>query len=243
VAGDNWAYLSSGTWSLMGVEAAEPVITEASRELAFTNEIGYGGVVRLQKNLVGLWIVQECRRHWAQAGREYDYATLTQLAAKAPPFVSLINPADPRFMSPGGMPGKIVAFCRETRQPPPADPGAFVRCALESLALIYRRTLEQIGQLTGHSIRRLHVVGGGGRNSLLNQFIANALGITVIAGPAEASAMGNLLIQAIALGQLPSLSAAREVVRHSMAIETVEPDSVEPWRAAYSRLEKYPSAI
>jgi rhamnulokinase len=237
-SGDDWAYLSSGTWSLMGVEIAEPIITDASRELNFTNEIGYGGTVRLLKNIVGLWIVQECRRQWAKAGQQYDYAALTQLAAQSPPFVSLINPADPRFLSPGDMPDKIAAFCRETRQPAPSEPGAFVRCTLESLALFYRHTLQQIERLVGRKIRRLHVVGGGSKNPLLNQFIANALGIPVMAGPAEASALGNLLIQAIALGHLPSLATAREVVRNSTAIESVEPQELAPWRAAFDRLEQ-----
>lgn len=236
-AGDDWAYLSSGTWSLMGVELTEPIITDASRELNFTNEIGYGGTVRLLKNIVGLWIVQECRRQWARAGQKFDYPTLTRLAAGSQPFISLINPADPRFLSPGDMPDKIAAFCRETQQPVPADPGAFVRCTLESLALFYRHTLQQMEGLVGRKIRRIHVVGGGSKNPLLNQFIANALGIPVIAGPAEASAMGNLLIQAIALGHLPSLAAAREVVRKSTAIESVEPQATAPWQQAYARLE------
>jgi rhamnulokinase len=238
-AGEDWAYLSSGTWSLMGVELAQPTITDASRDLNFTNEIGYGGTVRLLKNIIGLWVVQECRRQWAKAGQKFDYPTLTRLAANSPPFVSLINPADPRFLSPGDMPEKIAAFCRETKQPVPADPGAFVRCALESLALFYRHTLRQLEGLIGRNIRRLHVVGGGSKNPLLNQFIANALEIPVSAGPAEASAMGNLLIQAIALGRLPSLAAAREVVRQSTAMETIEPQATAPWQQAYSRLEGF----
>jgi rhamnulokinase len=231
------AYLSSGTWSLMGVECDEPIITDTSRDLNFTNEIGYGGTVRLLKNIIGLWIVQECRRHWARAGQEFDYPTLTRMAAEAPPFAALIDPADPRFMSPGDMPDKIAAFCRETGQPAPAEPGAMVRCILESLALFYRHTLQQIERLIGRKIRRLHVVGGGSRNPLLNQFIANALGIPAIAGPAEASAMGNLLIQAIALRHLPSLAAAREVVRRSTPIDTVQPQDGRAWREAYGRLE------
>ena len=238
VSGDDWAYLSSGTWSLMGVESADPVITDASRELGFTNEIGYRGPIRLLKNIIGLWIVQECRRHWAGAGREHDYATLTRMAADSEPFVSLIDPSDPRFMGPGDMPGKIASFCRETSQPPPTDPGAFVRCILESLALFYRRTLGQIEQLIGRKIRRLHIVGGGSRNQLLNQFIAGALGIPVIAGPVEASAAGNILIQAIALGRLPSLAAARDMVRRSTPLEIIEPQSTRPWDSAYRRLEK-----
>jgi rhamnulokinase len=237
-SGGDWAYLSSGTWSLMGVECAEPVISEQSRDLNFTNEIGFGGTVRFLKNIIGLWLVQECRRHWAQAGRNYEYAELTELAARSPPFLALVNPADERFMSPGGMPGKIAAFCRESGQPVPADPGAVVRCALESLALFYRRTARQLEQVTGREIRRLHVVGGGSKNALLNQFVANALEIPVIAGPAEASAIGNLLIQGIALGQLPSIAAARDVVRNSTRITAVMPRDTAHWRAAYARLEK-----
>ncbi len=233
-----WAYLSSGTWSLMGVELSNPIITDASRELNFTNEIGYGGTVRFLKNIIGLWIVQECRRSWARAGQEHDYESLTRMAANSSPFTCLINPADPRFMSPGDMPQKIAAFCRETDQAVPSDPGAVVRCILESLALFYRRTLQQIELLTGLKIARLHVVGGGSKNALLNRFIANALGIPVIAGPVEASAMGNLLIQAIALGRLPSLAAAREVVRNSISIEIIQPESAEPWQAAGARLER-----
>ncbi len=234
-AGGSWAYLSSGTWSLMGVEAARPILTEACRELNFTNEIGYGGSVRLLKNIIGLWLVQECRRAWAGAGPGYDYATLTGLAAQAPPFVSLINPADARFVSPGDMPGKIAAYCRETGQPEPASPGAFIRCALESLALLYRRTARQLEQLTGRPITRLHVVGGGSKNQLLNQFTADALQLPVLAGPAEATAAGNILVQALALGELPSLSAARQVVRTSFPVETVSPRSGAEWEAAYTR--------
>ena len=235
--GENWAYLSSGTWSLMGVEWPQPVINDLGRELNFTNEIGYGGTVRLLKNIVGLWLVQECRREWAEGGQEYDYGRLTQLAAAAEPFVSLINPADPRFVSPDDMPAKIAAFCQETGQSVPGSPGAFVRCALESLALFYRTVLRQLERLTGRKIERLNIVGGGSRNALLNQFTANALQIPVIAGPTESTALGNILVQAIALGHLPSLAAAREVVRHSFDVATVQPQAAAEWEAAYARLE------
>lgn len=230
-----WAYLSSGTWSLMGVEAPHPMITETSRELNFTNEIGFGGSVRLLKNLSGLWLVQECRREWAKSGRDFDYAALTRLAAEAPPFAALINPADARFLPPDDMPGRIAAFCRQTGQPAPATPGGFVRCALESLALLYRHTLKQIEQLLGRRIDRLHVVGGGSQNELLNQFTANALQIPVLAGPVEATAAGNVLVQAIALGHLPSLAAARAVVRASWPLRTFEPTDAAAWDEAYGR--------
>ena len=237
--GENWAYLSSGTWSLMGVELPTPILSDACRELNFTNEIGYGGTTRLLKNIVGLWIVQECRREWERAGSEFDYATLTQLASDAPPFVSLINPADPRFLSPGDMPEKIAAFCRETSQPVPVNPGATIRCVLESLALLYRRTLRQIEKLTGKKITRLHIVGGGSRNELLNQFAANSLQLPMLAGPVEATAAGNILIQAITLGDLPSLAAARSVVKKSFDLVEIQPQDAAEWNKAFARLEKF----
>jgi len=237
-SGEGWAYLRSGTWSLMGVELPAPIITDPCRELNFTNEIGYGGSVRLLKNIVGLWIVQECRGQWAKQGSDYDYATLTQMAAAAAPFVSLINPADPRFLSPGDMPARIAAYCRETGQPSPPSPGAAIRCALESLALLYRRTGLQIEQLTGRKIERLHIVGGGARNALLNQFTANALQIPVLAGPVEATAAGNIVVQAIASGRLASLAEAREVVRASSEITQVDPGDAPEWEAANRRWEK-----
>jgi rhamnulokinase len=236
--GRNWAYLSSGTWSLMGVEARKPVLTARCRELNFTNEIGYGGSVRLLKNISGLWLVQECRREWAKAGREYDYATLTRLAADAAPFRSLVNPADSRFLAPDGMPGKIAALCRETGQPEPSNPGEFVRCSLESLALLYRRTLLMLETLTGMKIERLHIVGGGSQNALLNQFAANSIQRTVVTGPVEATAAGNIIVQALALGDLPSLEAARQVIANSSETTTVQPRDAALWQAQYERFEK-----
>jgi rhamnulokinase len=237
-AGENWAYLSSGTWSLMGVEWPQPVITDEGRALGFTNEIGFGNTVRLLKNIVGLWIVQECRRQWAKEGKKYDFDALEWLAAAAPPFVSLINPDDPRFLSPDNMPQKIAGFCRETGQPAPAGHGAFMRCVYESLALFYRVTLRRLERLTGKKIERLHIVGGGSQAVTLNQCTANALKIPVLAGPAECTATGNILIQAIALGHLPSHAAAREVVRNSFALKTFTPRDAGPWDAAAARFEK-----
>lgn len=231
-SGEDWGYLSSGTWSLMGVELPAPLVTAECRELNFTNEIGFGGSIRLLKNISGLWLVQECRRAWAAEGGEFDYATLTDLAAEAKPFVSLIDPTDLRFLAPASMPEAIAGYCRETGQAVPDSPGAFVRCALESLALLYRQTRDQIETLTRRKIRRLHVVGGGSKNELLNQFTANALQIPVLAGPVEATAAGNVLIQAIGLGHLPSLEAARAVVRESMPMKMVQPQEAEAWEAA-----------
>ncbi len=228
-SGENWAYLSSGTWSLMGVELARPVINEQGRSLGFTNEIGFGNSVRLLKNIIGLWILQECRRQWAKEGKKYDFGALEQLSASAPPFVSLINPDNPRFLSPDDMPRKIAEFCAETGQPVPASHGAFVRCIYESLALFYRVTLRRLERLIGKKIEHLHIVGGGSKDMTLNQFAANALKIPVIAGPTECAATGNILIQAIALGHIPSLAAAREIVRNSFELKTFTPEHSLQW--------------
>ena len=236
--GENWAYLSSGTWSLMGVEWPRPVITDQGRSLGFTNEIGYGDSVRLLKNIVGLWIVQECRRYWAKQGKKYEFDELAALSNSAPPFVSLINPDDPRFLSPDDMPKKIAEFCAETGQPAPADTGAVMRCIYESLALFYRVTLRKTERLIGKKIERLHIVGGGSQDATLNQFAANALKIPVLAGPKECAALGNILVQAIALGHLPSHAAAREVVRNSFELKTFTPQSPAEWDAAALRFEK-----
>ena len=237
-SGSHWAYISSGTWSLMGVESVVPIINDTCRELNFTNEIGHGGSVRLLKNIIGLWLVQECRRTWAASGRDLGYAELADLAGAEPPFVSLINPADPRFIPPDHMPERIAAFCRETGQPVPRNEGATIRCVLESLALLYRQTLRQVERITGSRMLQLHIVGGGSRNALLNQFTANAAQTRVLAGPTEATAAGNILVQAIALGHLPSLAAARKVVRDSMETVVYEPVDAAPWAQAFDRFEK-----
>jgi rhamnulokinase len=237
-SGENWAYLSSGTWSLMGVEWLQPIITDQGRALGFTNEIGFGNSVRLLKNIVGLWIVQECRRQWTKEGKKYDFAALEQLAAAAPPFVSLINADDPRFLSPDNMPKKIAEFCQETGQPVPANHAAYMRCIYESLALFYRVVLRRIERLTGKKIGQLHIVGGGSKDATLNQFAANALKIPVIAGPTECTATGNMLVQAIALGHVPSHAAAREIVRNSFEMKTFTPQNSAQWDAAAARFEK-----
>jgi rhamnulokinase len=237
-SGENWAYLSSGTWSLMGVEWPQPVITDQGRALGFTNEIGFGNSVRLLKNIVGLWIVQECRRQWSKEGKKYDFAALEKMAVETPPFVSLINADDPRFLSPDDMPKKIAEFCAETGQPVPANHAAFMRCIYESLALFYRVVLRRIERLTGKKIERLHIVGGGSKDATLNQFAANVLKIPVIAGPTECTATGNMLVQAIALGYIPSHAAAREIVRNSFELKTFTPQDSAQWDAAAARFEK-----
>jgi rhamnulokinase len=233
--GQDWAFLSSGTWSLLGAELGAPVIDAQSRKYNFTNEAGYAGTTMFRKNIVGLWIVQECKRAWAAMGNEYSYDELTAMAEAAEPLRSLIHPEDPRFGKPGRMPGKIVDYCRETGQPVPTDPGSMIRCVLESLALLYAKTLGECAAATGRKFRTLHVVGGGSRNRLLNQLTADALQLTVQAGPVEATAIGNLLIQAKTLGH--ETGDIRSVVRRSFALETFAPADAGAWHGAAKKFE------
>lgn len=237
-AGDDWCYLSSGTWSLLGVEVTAPLITPAVQQYNFTNEGGVAGTFRLLKNVMGLWIVQECRRYWAAQGEEFTYDELTHLAAGAPALRTLIDPDDRRFLAPGDMPRKIAAFARETGQPEPETVGEYVRCVLESLALKYRMVIEQLEEVTGRPLRVLHVVGGGSRNKLLNRFTAGATGRHVLAGPVEATAMGNLAVQAIAHGALGDLGEARSLIRRSVALEESAPADRALWDDAYGRFLK-----
>jgi rhamnulokinase len=236
--GGDWAYLSSGTWSLMGVEMDAPLMGEACRELNFTNEVGFGGTVRLLKNIIGLWLVQECRRSWMALGETHDYDELSKLASEAEPFRSLINPDDARFLAPENMPAGIASFCRETGQPEPRTPGEFVRCCLESLALLYRLTLRRVTALSGRRVETLHIVGGGGRNVLLNQFAADACGVRVVAGPVEATALGNVLVQAIAAGEIADLAEGRRLVAESFAVQSFFPGDADKWDAAAARFGK-----
>lgn len=234
----DWAFISSGTWSLLGTEARTPVIDAGSRKHNFTNEVGYGGTIMVRKNIVGLWIVQECRRAWSELGNEYDYDQLTAMAEAAEPLRSLIRPDDARFGKPGRMPGKIAEYCRETGQPVPTDPGSFIRCALESLALLYARTLAECEAVVGRRFKTLHIVGGGSRNRLLNQFTADAVGFPVQAGPVEATAIGNLLIQAKTLGDLGGHATRsgsediRAVVRASFPVKLFAPEDPGVWNTA-----------
>ncbi len=236
--GEDWAFLSSGTWSLIGVELPAPLINDAIREANFTNEGGYGGTTRFLKNIVGLWILQECRRDWERRGENRDYAELNRLASEASPLRTLIDPDDARFLKPGDMPAKIQAFASETGQPVPSTPGEFTRAILESLALLYRSTLASVEKLSGRGIRKLHIVGGGSQSRLLNQFAADATGRLVIAGPVEATAIGNILVQAIADRKLSSLEGLRETVRKSVPVAEFEPSGNPDWAAAFARFEK-----
>lgn len=224
------AYLSSGTWSLMGVEVPEPVINDLSLVLNFTNEGGVGQTIRLLKNIMGLWLVQECQRQW-----RHDWPALERLAATAAPFRSLVDPDSPEFLSPGDMPAAIRGFCRRTGQPEPADEGAVVRCCLESLALKYRIVFEDLERLTGRRLDVIRIVGGGCRNRLLNQFTADACGRPVVAGPVEATAMGNILVQAVATGHMRNLAEGRRAVAASAGREEFAPADPGPWNAVNTR--------
>ncbi len=214
----NSIYISSGTWSLMGVETAEPVINDQSQALDFTNEGGVAGTIRLLKNVAGLWLLQESRRQWMREGREYSWAELDSLAQDAEPLRSIVNPDAPEFASPGDTPSMIRDYCQRTDQPIPESEGAIVRCILESLALKYRWVLESLETLVGHRLDTIRIVGGGTQNQLLNQFTADACDRTVVTGPIEATALGNLMMQAIATGHLADVAAGgRPSPRHSNA--------------------------
>ena len=233
----NWCYISSGTWSLMGVERSEPIINADSLRHNFTNEVGFGRSIRFLRNIMGLWLVQESRREFARSGREFTYGELTALAAGAE-CEAVIDPDHKPFLSPGEMPAKIERFCRDSNQPAPADPGQIVRCCLESLALRYRRTLEHLEELTGQQIETIHIVGGGSQNELLNQMTADACARTVVAGPAEATAIGNLLVQAISVGAVASLAEARRIVRESFDVKRFEPREPAAWDAKHARFRE-----
>jgi len=233
--GDDWCYISSGTWSLMGVEVPEPIITDAALKCNFTNEGGVAGTYRFLKNIGGLWLVQESRRTWEREGREIGYDELAALAAQAAPLVSIVEPDHPSFLHPGDMPSRISEFCGQTGQPEPGDVGAVVRCILESLALKYRWVLERLEEMLGRRIARVHIVGGGTQNTLLSQLAADAMQRPVIAGPVEATAIGSIMIQAIAVGEVGSLAEAREIIAASFPTVTYEPGPVAGWEEAYER--------
>lgn len=235
VVEQDYLWISSGTWSVMGTEVKDPVINAASLAYNLTNEGGVAQTFRLCKNVVGLWLVQECRRTWARAGEELSYDALVETAQRARPFGSLIDPDDTAFLPPGDMPARIAAFCQQTGQPVPEEKGATVRCALESLALKYRFQLERFEALLGKRLHTIHIIGGGTRNRLLCQFTADATGRQVIAGPVEATALGNALMQALALGHLGSLSEGRQAIGRSFETVSYEPHGTEAWDEAYRR--------
>jgi len=234
----NYAYLSSGTWSLMGMELERPVVTEASLKYNFTNEGGVCNTIRFLKNISGLWLVQECRRTWAARGEALDYAALTKQATAAQSLTAFVDPNHPDFLSAGDMPARIQKFCKRTGQPVPQTKGAIVRVALESLAMKYRWVLERLEELTGQPADVLHMVGGGTQNKLLNQLAANAVGRPVITGPIEATAVGNILMQLLATQRIKSLAEGRRIVRASFPTDTYEAQHAAVWRAAYAQFLK-----
>ena len=240
-AGGATAFLSSGTWSLLGTEIDAPVISAQARDMNFTNEGGVAGTIRLLKNIGGLWLLQACRRTWMTAdGRSAEYEDLMTAAAdERLAFMSLVDPDHHAFLNPLNMPAEIAAFCRQTDQPEPPDPPAFVRAILESLALKYRVVLEQLETLTGRRIEEIRVVGGGARNRLLNQFTADATGRTVVAGPIEATALGNIALQMIATGAVGSIADARAVIERSFPVERYVPANTDRWDAQYRRFVDY----
>jgi len=238
------AYISSGTWSLVGVETREPVINEAAMAANLTNEGGAFGTIRLLRNSTGMWLLQESRRQWAREGREYSYDELVRLATPVPTGGSLVNTDHPSFVAPGDLPARVRAYCARTGQSAPEDEAAVVRCVLDSLALGYRRTVEDLATVTGRPVTAVHIVGGGSRNPLLNQAVADVTGLPVIAGPVEATALGNILVQLIALGDIKDLSQAREVVRAGAGpeIRRVEPSTTDRLAQRYGRYRELVAA-
>jgi rhamnulokinase len=234
----DWCYISSGTWSLMGVELPEPVINEQSLRHNFTNEGGVGGTIRLLKNITGLWLVQECRRAWQQIGRNESWESLNRMTAAATPLTAVIDPDAPQFQAPCDMPEEIRAFCRETGQQVPADDGTVLRVCLESLALRCRYVLTALEELVGGRLETIHIVGGGTQNEQLCQATADACQRRVTAGPIEATVIGNVLVQMLADGSLGSIAEARELVRRSFPVRQYEPRDAARWDEAYGRFLK-----
>jgi rhamnulokinase len=236
------AYISAGTWSLVGLELTEPLIDDRTFSANLTNEGGVEGTVRLLRNVTGLWLLHECRRAWALEGLDLGFDELVAMAGEAAALRSLVDPNDPTFATPGDMPGRIRAFCAGTGQEPPETPGEVARCALESIALSHRHAIGLLREAAGADPPEIHVVGGGARNPLLCRWTADATGLPVLAGPEEATAIGNLVVQALALGELRSLEEAREVVRASFAPTLYEPSKHAVWEEAYGRFEAIGSA-
>ncbi len=233
----DWCYISLGTWALMGIESPQPVISPKVLELNFTNEGGVANTTRLLKNISGLWMVQECRRVWNQQGRNWGWEDLNQLSAAARPLVSFINPDAGEFLAPENMPEAIRNFCQKTGQTVPADEGAVLRCALESLAMKFRQVLGMCEELNGGRLETIHIVGGGTKNRQLCQAAANACGRRVVSGPVEATALGNVLMQAVSAGDVGSIAQARELIRNSFQVEEYLPQDTAAWDAAYEKFQ------
>lgn len=239
-ADEKFAYLSSGTWSLMGIEVKEPVITEETARLNVTNEGGVEGTTRLLKNITGMWLVEQCLAEWKKQGSAYSYPEMVEMAIAAPEFKAFIDPDDASFAAPRSMVAAIDAYCEKTGQQKPANHGEYVRIIFESLALKYRAVLDMFKGLAPFPIEKLHVIGGGSKNTMLNQFTANSLGIPVVAGPSEATAIGNIMIQAKSAGMVDTLGQMRAMIAAGIETQEYTPQEPEKWQAAY---EKFLSAI
>jgi sugar (pentulose or hexulose) kinase len=233
----DFAYLSSGTWSLLGLEVNDPILIPQALAANVTNEGGVYGTYRFLKNIAGLWILQQCRATWASNGNTYSYAELVKLAQQAEPLTAVFDPNDPAFLAPGDYPQLIREQCRQTRQPVPETTGAVVRSVLESLALAYRQVLEQVTTVAGQPVSVLHIVGGGTQNKLLNQLTANATGLPVVTGPIEATVIGNAAVQLITRGELANIGEARQIVAGMVGAERYEPNDRTEWDAAYARFK------
>jgi len=242
-ARDGTAFLSSGTWSLLGTELDSPVITPDALRLNFTNEGGVNGTTRLLKNVMGLWMLQGCRQSWAAQGLSYDYRELIELATREPSFHHLVDPDDESFLRPADMLTAIDHFCTRTHQPVPQGPGSYVRTVLESLAFKYRVVLRNLEQVSGKRICQIHIIGGGSKNRLLNQWTADATGRRILVGPAEATALGNLAIQILATGEATSLHEVRALVDRSFPTEVFDPLETDKWEQHAERFEQYCGSI
>jgi rhamnulokinase len=236
---ERFAYLSSGTWSLMGIELKAPVVTEQSCRLNFTNEGGVEGTIRFLKNITGMWLLEQCRAAWEAEGARYTYPEICRMSDTVEGFQCLIDPDDASFANPESMPQAIVRYCEQSEQPAPQTHAAFVRCIFDSLAMKYKYVFNCLQEVAPFKIERLHVIGGGSQNTLLNQMTANALGVPVVAGPSEATAIGNVLMQAKGVGLLRSLSEMRAVVRASVATDVFHPQQADAWQAQFDRLPQF----
>lgn len=232
---EKFAYLSSGTWSLMGIETKEPIITPETYELNYTNEGGVEGTTRFLKNICGMWILEQCRKEWISMGKNYSYPEIVQMAMSAEPFQAFIQPDDVSFANPSSMLEAIHAFCERTKQTHLEEDAQIIRCIFESLALRYRQVLGDLDRIASFPIERLHIIGGGSKNDLLNQFTANAINRKVIAGPSEATAIGNVMIQAMGAGIVSSLKEMRSIIHASIETKEYFPESVQEWENAYQK--------
>lgn len=233
-----FAYISSGTWSLMGIEVDEPIINEQSYRMNFTNEGGVEGTIRFLKNITGMWLLEQCRKEWEQLGRTYTYDEIIKMAKTAKGFQCFVDPDDAVFANPESMIESIIKFCTDTGQSAPKEDAEFIRCIFESLALKYKYVLSCLCELSPHAIEVLHIIGGGSQNKLLNQFTANATGLSVVAGPYEATAIGNIMMQAKGLGLVKSLKEIRAIINESFTLESYEPQDTELWNNAYEKFLK-----